>query len=113
MPRRWLLLALAAALAVRLAFIFLWGIATPDSEVYADIAKTWLQTGVYGLDGGDGPIPTLIRLPGYPAFLAAIFAVAGVDHYNAVRFVQTAFDLLTAWLVSDLARRTVSRRAGV
>ena len=112
LPIRWLLLALAAAVAFRLAFIFLWGVATPDSEVYADIAKTWLRTGVYGLEGGDGAIPTLIRLPGYPAFLAAIFAVAGIDHYNAVRFVQAAVDLITGFLVADLARRAISRRAG-
>jgi 4-amino-4-deoxy-L-arabinose transferase-like glycosyltransferase len=112
LPRHWLLLVIGAAVVLRLAFIFLWGVATPDSEVYAEIAKTWLQTGVYGMEGGDGPVATLIRLPGYPAFLAAIFAVAGVDHYNAVRFVQAAVDLLTGFVVADLARRIVSRRAG-
>lgn len=112
LPRRWLLLTIAAAVALRLVFIFLWGVATPDTEVYADIAKTWLRNGVYGLEGAAGPVPTLIRLPGYPAFLAAIFAVAGIDHYNAVRFVQAVVDLLSGFVVADLARRTVSRRAG-
>jgi 4-amino-4-deoxy-L-arabinose transferase-like glycosyltransferase len=112
LPRKWLLLTVAAAVALRLLFIFHWGVATPDSEVYAEIAKMWLRYGVYGLEGPDGAFPTLIRLPGYPAFLAAIFAVAGIDHYNAVRFVQAAVDVLTAFVISDLARRTVSLRAG-
>ena len=112
LSRKWLLLTLAAAVALRLLFVFRWGVATPDSEIYADIAKTWLRTGIYGVEGGGGAVPTLIRLPGYPAFLAAVFAVAGIDHYNAVRFVQGAIDIVTAFVVSDLARRTVSRRAG-
>lgn len=112
LPRKWLLLTIAAAVALRMLFVFFWGTATPDSEVYADIAKTWLRSGIYGMEGAAGPVPTLIRLPGYPAFLAAIFAVAGIDHYNAVRFVQAAVDLLTGFVMADLARRVVSRRAG-
>ena len=112
LPPKWLLLTLAAAVALRVLFIVRWGVATPDSQIYADIAKTWLQKGIYGVGAGDAAVPTLIRLPGYPGFLAVIFAVAGIDHYNAVRFVQAAIDILTAFVVSDLARRSVSRRAG-
>lgn len=112
LPRRWLLLTVAAAIALRLFWIFRWGVATPDSEIYADIAKSWLRTGIYGLEGPTGSVPTLIRLPGYPGFLAAIFAVAGIDHYNAVRFVQAAIDLLGGFVIADLARRAVSPRAG-
>ena len=111
LPRTWLLLTLAAAVALRLLFIFCWGIATPDSEVYAEIAKTWLRTGVYGMHGATGAIPTYIRLPGYPAFLAVVFSIAGVDHYNAVRFVQAVVDVLTGFVVADLARRVISQRA--
>jgi 4-amino-4-deoxy-L-arabinose transferase-like glycosyltransferase len=41
-----------------------------------------------------------------------VFAIAGVDHYNAVRFVQAVVDILTAFVVGGLAARVVSKRAG-
>ncbi len=76
-----------------------------DSFVYGDIAKNWLQHGIYGLSGSDGISPTYIRLPGYPAFLAFIFAIFGVDHYRAVLVVQIFADLATCFLCADLALR--------
>ena len=59
-------------------------------------------------------MPTLSRLPGYPAFLAAIFAVFGVDNFRAVLLVQVLFDLATCFLIADMARRLFfrARRAG-
>jgi 4-amino-4-deoxy-L-arabinose transferase-like glycosyltransferase len=53
----------------------------------------------------------LIRLPGYPAFLAGIFAVFGMEHYRAVLVVQLLADLGTSLVVADVARRVVSNRA--
>ena len=55
--------------------------------------------------------PTLIRLPGYPAFLAACFALFGREHYNAVLLVQIVIDVPTCFFIADLARRTVSEPA--
>jgi len=112
MSSKWLLVTTAVALAIRFVFIFVWGTSTPDGEVYAEIAKTWLRTGVYGLHGATAATPTYIRLPGYPAFLAVVFSIAGVDHYNAVRFVQAFVDVATGFVVADLARRVISERAG-
>lgn len=99
----------AAAIILRLVFL-LWfpGVVT-DSFIYGDIAKNWLQHGIYGLSGGEVS-PTYIRLPGYPAFLAFIFAIFGVDHYRAVLFVQMFVDLGTCFLCAAIARRLLGEK---
>jgi 4-amino-4-deoxy-L-arabinose transferase-like glycosyltransferase len=82
-----------------------------DSRLYADIAENWLQHGVYGITDSGQVMPTLSRLPGYPAFLAAIFAIFGWSNFRAVLLIQVLFDLGTCFLVADLARRVVSGNA--
>jgi 4-amino-4-deoxy-L-arabinose transferase-like glycosyltransferase len=108
--RRFFLLAALAAVGLRLLFILRFPAITADSFIYGDIAKNWLQHGVYGLSG-DGISPTYIRLPGYPAFLAAIFAIFGMEHYRAALVAQMFVDLGTCFLIADLTRRVVSPRA--
>jgi 4-amino-4-deoxy-L-arabinose transferase-like glycosyltransferase len=108
---RFFLLAILAALALRLLFIFRFPGVTTDSFVYGDIAKNWLRHGIYGLSGVDDISPTYIRLPGYPAFLAAVFAIFGMEHYRAVLVVQMFVDLGTCFLIADLTRRLISVRA--
>ena len=98
-------------LALRLLFFFCCARVTNDSRFYADIAKNWLHLGIYGLTDNGVVFPTLTRLPGYPAFLAAIFAVFGADHYRPVFIIQIIADLGTCLLVADIARRTISDRA--
>ena len=95
---RFFLLATLAAVALRLLFLLRFPGITTDSFVYGDIAKNWLQHGIYGLSGPDAITPTYIRLPGYPAFLAAIFAVFGMEHYRAVLVVQMFVDIGTCLL---------------
>jgi hypothetical protein len=56
-------------------------------------------------------VPTDARLPGYPAFLAAIFWLFGAGNYKAVLLMQILLDLATCLIVADLARRVVSERA--
>src|SRR5262249_37214195 len=84
-----------------------------DSFVYGDIAKNWMQHGIYGLSGIGDISPTDIRLPGYPAFLAAVFAIFGMEHYRAVLMVQLILDLGTCFLLADLARRLTTSRVTV
>lgn len=107
---RFFLFVTLAALALRLLFIFRFPALTTDSFIYGDIAKNWLQHGIYGLSG-NGISPTYIRLPGYPAFLAAIFTIFGMEHYRAVLVVQMFVDAGTCFLIADLTRRVVSPRA--
>jgi 4-amino-4-deoxy-L-arabinose transferase-like glycosyltransferase len=108
---RFFLIATIAAVALRLLFIFRFPGVTSDSFVYGDIAKNWLQHGIYGLSGVNEVSPTYIRLPGYPAFLAAVFAIFGMEHYRAVLVLQMFIDIGTCFLVADLARRLISPRA--
>ena len=108
---RFFLLATLCGLALRLLFLFLFPAITSDSFIYGDIAKNWLQHGIYGVHDGAVIVPTYIRLPGYPAFLALIFSVFGMEHYRAVLVVQIFVDLATCFLVADMARRVLSDRA--
>jgi len=108
---RFFLLATLAAVALRLLFILRFPGVTTDSFIYGDIAKNWLLHGVYAVSSGNGIEPTWIRLPGYPAFLATIFSIFGMEHYRAVLFVQLLVDIGTCFLIADLTRRLVSPRA--
>jgi 4-amino-4-deoxy-L-arabinose transferase-like glycosyltransferase len=100
-----------AALGLRLFLVLYFPGVVDDSRFYANIAENWLQHGIYGITNSGVIVPTLSRLPGYPAFLAAIFAIFGDDNFRAVLFVQVVFDLATCFLIADLARRLFSERA--
>ncbi|HLB90110.1 MAG TPA: glycosyltransferase family 39 protein [Terriglobales bacterium] len=108
---RFFLFVTLAAVALRLLFIFRFPAITTDSFVYGDIAKNWLQHGIYGQSGPEEISPTYVRLPGYPAFLAAVFAIFGMEHYRAVLVVQMFVDIGTCFLIADMTRRVVSPRA--
>lgn len=95
----------AAALMLRLIFFFRFPGVVTDSFIYGDIAKNWLQHGIYGLSGTDEVSATYIRLPGYPAFLAFIFSIFGMEHYRAALSVQIFMDIGTCFLCADIARR--------
>jgi len=107
---RFFLYSTLGGIALRALFLFRFPAITVDSFSYGDIAKNWLRHGVYGLTGQSGPIPTYTRLPGYPAFLAAIFSMFGMEHYRAVLAVQVFVDIATCFLIADLARRLLSER---
>jgi len=104
-----------AGLALRLFFFVYFPAVTDDSHVYADLAANWLQHGVYGQTQGGHPekpiLPTDTRLPGYPAFLAAIFCLFGAGNLRAVLLAQIVVDMATCVLIADLAGRAVSERA--
>ncbi len=100
-----------AGLVLRLALVVKFPAVVDDSRLYADIAKNWLQHGVYGITNSGTIALTLSRLPGYPAFLAAVFAIFGVDNFRAALLVQVLLDLLTCFLIADMARRLFSVRA--
>jgi 4-amino-4-deoxy-L-arabinose transferase-like glycosyltransferase len=108
---RFFLWASLAALGLRLFLVFRFLGVVDDSRLYANIAENWLQHHVYGVTNSGVIMPTFSRLPGYPAFLAAIFSVFGIENWRAVLLLQVVFDLATCFLIADLARRLLSGRA--
>jgi 4-amino-4-deoxy-L-arabinose transferase-like glycosyltransferase len=107
-------LALGVGLAMRLWFVAHAARIEGDTFVYGNIARNWIQHGVYGYVTTEKAIlPTLIRLPGYPTFLAACFAVFGPDQYIAVMCVQCVIDLLACLLLAALANLLFGRRAAL
>src|SRR5690242_15219791 len=109
--RLWFISFAGAALVLRFLFLAHFFLTTPDSLVYGNFAKTWLQEHVYGVSFGEGVIPADFRLPGYPAYLALCFKIAGIDHYGADCIGQIFVDLGTCFLVAALAYRMAGERA--
>lgn len=109
-PRFFVLLTLAAV-ALRLVFVLRWPVIQGDALIYSELARNLLHEHIYGLTRAHGVMPTLIRLPGYPWFLAACFRIFGDDNFKAVMLVQVVFDLGTCFLVAETARRMLSERA--
>ncbi len=100
-----------AGVALRLLLVLRFPAVVDDSRFYADIATNWLQHGIYGITNSGVIVPTLSRLPGYPAFLAALFGIFGMGNFRSVLLVQVLFDLATCLLIADMARRFFSARA--
>src|SRR5579863_2997979 len=85
-----------------------------DTAVYGDIAKNLLSHGRYALTLASGQtFLTLIRLPGYPLFLAACFKLFGVGNYTAVVCLQIVLELAGCLLLADVARRVVPAHSSV
>ena len=102
---------LLAGFGLRMLFFVAFPQVTDDSRIYADIAHNWLHHGIYGITASGGIVPTYIRLPGYPGFLALFFAIFGDNNFRAVMLGQIVLDLGTCFLIADLARRTAGVRA--
>jgi len=100
-----------AALALRLFFVFRFPVVDGDTFVYGDIAKNWLNHGIYGLSTSTGIQPTLMRLPGYPGFLALIFSIFGQEHYGAAMITQAFIDTNGCLAISALALELFGERA--
>ena len=106
-------LAALAGLALRFFFVLKFPVTdSGDAPFYIELAWNWLKKGVYGgvVEGQLMPLDT--RGPGYPAFLAAIFSVAG-NSSRAVMLTQAVVDLATCFVIALIAARLaaeISRR---
>jgi 4-amino-4-deoxy-L-arabinose transferase-like glycosyltransferase len=77
--------------------------APDDGRVYSQIARNVLEQHVYSHETEPPYLPSLIRLPGYPLFLAGVYAVFGHGNNTAVRVVQAVIDTLTCVLIALVA----------
>jgi len=109
---RWALAALLAGLILRWYFICFHAAVAGDSLIYGDLAGNIVKHHIYGFTEHIVR-PTLIRLPGYPLFLAACFRVFGIGHYTPVLYIQLVLDLVSCWLLGALARRLMGSRVGL
>ena len=105
--------ALAVGFVLRALFVWRHPLFTGDALVYGELAHHMLKEHVYGLIDAGMLRPTLIRLPGYPLFLAACFKLFGDANYMAVLWVQVVVDLATCVLIAATAARLAGRRAGI
>ena len=96
-----------------------------DAQIYANFARNLLLHGQFAITDGSGVIhPSLIRLPGYPLFLAACFRMFGIDGFNAVAWLQIALEAVREFFrtflphtlelpnLSPYNRVTIDRNAG-
>jgi hypothetical protein len=99
-------LALASGLTMRLWMLKHFFELDGDPQVYGGIAKNLLLHGSYAMTWGGGVmVPTLIRLPGYPLFLALCFRLFGMENYVSAAWVQIVLELAGCLLLADFARR--------
>ncbi len=74
-----------------------------DGRVYAQLATNVLEQHVYSHEAQPPYPPSLIRLPGYPLFLVAVYKLFGHGNNTAVRVVQAGIDTLTCVLIALIA----------
>src|ERR1700722_597729 len=101
---RHLVAALLCGLALRLYFIAHFPFYSGDTKFYEELARNWLDHGVYGLFVNGQLMPVDQRMPAYPAFLAAIYSIFGRTRI-AVMLAQAAIDLVTCVLAALIAGR--------
>jgi len=98
--------ALVAGLCLRLFLVLKYPANSGDTVLYEQIASNWLQHHVYAMNVHDQVMPVDMRMPGYPAFLALIYALCGRTGEAArlwVMIAQVVVDLLTCLLTAGLA----------
>src|ERR1700745_2616119 len=98
--------ALIAGVCLRLFFVLKYPANSGDTVLYEQIAANWLQHHIYAMNVHDLVTPVDMRMPGYPAFLALIYALSGSMGEAARLWVmlgQVVVDLLTCLLIAGLA----------
>lgn len=105
--RKHLAAAMLAGLALRMFFVLHFPFYAGDTKFYEELAGNWLDHDVYGLFLQGQLNPVDMRMPGYPAFLAAVYTLLGPARM-AVMTVQAVVDLMTCLLTALLAARLAS-----
>src|ERR1700758_3503602 len=104
---RHLVAALLCGLALRLYFIAHFPFASGDTSFYEELARNWLDHGIYGLTSNGHLHPSDMRAPGYPGFLSIIYFLAGSSRLP-VLIAQALVDLATCVLTALVAARLAS-----
>ncbi|HLZ11869.1 MAG TPA: hypothetical protein VKP58_04725 [Candidatus Acidoferrum sp.] len=105
------LVPLAFGLALRLFFILKYPATAGDTALYEELASNWLKHGAYAVSVNGAITPVDVRIPGYSAFLALVYALTGREAEAArlpVMLAQAAIDLFCCFVVAAIAARLVS-----
>jgi hypothetical protein len=98
-------LALLAGCAMRTYFALKYPVTdSGDAPFYIELAWNWLKNGVYGFPVNGVLTAVDMRVPGYPAFLAAVFSFAG-QSTRAAMLAQVALDLVTCIVIALIGAR--------
>ena len=107
-------MALAAGAGLRVWMLGAFPQVSGDTLVYGGLAKNLLLHGQFAITDGSGVLhSTLIRLPGYPVFLALCFWLFGVENYTAVAYAQIALELAGCLFLAGFVRRVASQGAAL
>jgi 4-amino-4-deoxy-L-arabinose transferase-like glycosyltransferase len=118
MPRRALLLVGAVALFHATLFIVYqqpdWNVAWSDQGGYKQLGAGMAQSGSFTrFPNSPVFIPEVIRTPGYPAFVAAVYSVSGIGNDLAVAIAQAFVFAALCFVVFLIARRVTSERTAL
>ena len=98
--------ALLAGACLRLLFVLKFPSISGDTVLYDQLATNWLKLGKLAMNIDGQATPVDLRMPGYPAFLAMVYAVTGRAGERArlpVMLAQVAVDLAGCVLIAVLA----------
>jgi len=98
--------ALLGGACLRILFVLKFPSNSGDTVIYEQLAENWLKFGKYAMNVNGQLMPVDLRMPGYPAFLALIYALTGRTGDSAQLYVmlaQVVIDLATCVLVASLA----------
>jgi 4-amino-4-deoxy-L-arabinose transferase-like glycosyltransferase len=88
-----------------------------DEPDYNQLAVNLVEHGEYAFRSGDpnsGPLVlTSLRPPLYPAFVAGIYQLFGLENWLVVGAIQTLLSLGTVWIVYRLGMKIYSAQVGV
>ena len=100
------ILPLVIGAALRLLFALRFPAESGDTVLYDELATNWLKHAQYAMDVGGQLTPVYIRMPGYPAFLAVVYAITGhtgAAAHRAVLVSQVFVELFNCLLIGALA----------
>jgi hypothetical protein len=98
--------ALVAGMCLRLFFVLRFPANSGDTVLYEQMASNWLLHHVYAMDVGGQITPVDLRMPGYPIFLAIVYAITGRSGDAAhlpLMIAQVFVDLASCVLIAGLA----------
>ena len=101
-----LLVPFAAGLGLRLFFVLKFPANSGDTVLYEQMATNWLKHGVYAMEVNGAIQAVDLRMPGYPAYLALVYWLAGKTAAAAhfwVMLGQVAVDLIGCAFIVWLA----------